>query len=46
MVCDVHLFILHMHESSFGTNWQGEMVRHREAFHVLGVQDVSEFDSD
>jgi hypothetical protein len=46
MVRDAHLFILYIHTSYFGTRWLGEMVRHREAFHGLGFQDVVKFDSD
>jgi hypothetical protein len=46
MVCDGHLLILQIHASSFGTGWQGEMVQYREAFHGLGVQGISKFNSD
>jgi hypothetical protein len=45
VVHDAHLFILQIHASSFETSWQGEMVWHRKVFHGLGVQDVTEFDS-
>jgi hypothetical protein len=45
MVRYVHLFVLQIHSSSFKTGWWEEMVLHREAFHGLGVQDVSEFNS-
>jgi hypothetical protein len=37
MVRDAHLFVLQILVNSFGTGWQGEMVRHRETFHGLGV---------
>jgi hypothetical protein len=40
------LFTLQVHVSSFENGWWGEMAQHREAFHGLGVQDVTEFDSD
>jgi hypothetical protein len=53
MVSDAQLFILQFHASSFGAGWKGEIVLlffssawHRESFHRLGVQDVTEFDSD
>jgi hypothetical protein len=46
LVHDFHFFILQIHTRSFETGWQGEMVQHREAFHGLEVQDVTEFDSD
>jgi hypothetical protein len=46
MVCDVHLFVLQIHTSSFETSWQGERVGHWEDFHRLGLQDVTELDSD
>jgi hypothetical protein len=46
MVPDAHLFFLQIHTSSFEANWQGVMAWHREAFHMLGVHDVTDFDSD
>jgi hypothetical protein len=46
VLCDAHLFVLQIHASSFGTSWWGEIVQHRNAFHGLGVQDVTEFHSD
>jgi hypothetical protein len=46
MVRDAHLFILQFHASSFGNGQWGEMVQNRDAFHGLGVQDVTEFSSD
>jgi hypothetical protein len=53
VVHNTHLFLLQIHVSSFGASQQGEMMPlfsvphlHREAFHRLGVQDVTEFDSD
>jgi hypothetical protein len=45
VVLIAHLFILQIHASTFGTDWQGEILWHRESFHRLGVQDVTEFDS-
>jgi hypothetical protein len=52
VACGAHLFILSI-DAQTGLNWQqqGEMalflsaVWHGEAFHGLGVQDISEFDS-
>jgi hypothetical protein len=46
MMCDAHLFVLQIHASNFETGWWGEMAQCMEAFHRLGVQDVTEFDSD
>jgi hypothetical protein len=51
MVHDVHLFLLQIYTSSFelvGRNGIAFLstVKHREAFHGLGVQDVAEFNSD
>jgi hypothetical protein len=46
MVHDACLCVLQIHSSSFKTCWQGEMVWHREAFHKVGIWDVTEFDSD
>jgi hypothetical protein len=46
VVYDAHLFVLQIHASSLGTSQWGEMVQHKEAFHGLGVQDVTEFDSE
>jgi hypothetical protein len=52
MAHDVHLFLLQFHTGSFGARWQGRngaaflsMAWCRQAFHGLGVQDVTEFDS-
>jgi hypothetical protein len=46
VVHGAHLFILQIHTSCFETDWQGEMAQHREAFHGLRVQDVTELDFD
>jgi hypothetical protein len=43
---DVHLFVLQTLASSFETGWWGEMVQCIEAFHKLGVQDVTHFNFD
>jgi hypothetical protein len=51
-MCDTHLFLLQIHTRSLGASQQGEMtaflsvVWHKKAFHGLGVQDFTEFDSD
>jgi hypothetical protein len=46
MVSDTYMFDLQIHMSSFETDWLRKMAQHREAFHGLGVQDVTELDSD
>jgi hypothetical protein len=54
VVCDAHLFLLQLHTGSFGVaggeKWLclffSSVAWHREAFHRLGVQNVTEFDSD
>jgi hypothetical protein len=49
VVHDPYLFIMHIHASSFGTGWQGEMAQMaqcKKTFHRLGVQDVTEFNYD
>jgi hypothetical protein len=46
MVHDAHLFVLQIHTRNFETGLWGEMAQHREAFHGLGVQEVTEFDFD
>jgi hypothetical protein len=46
VVYDAHLFILQIHINSFATGWWREMAGHREAFHRLGVQDITEYNSD
>jgi hypothetical protein len=52
-VCDAHLLILQIHTSSFGAGQWGRngtaflnVLRHKKAFHRVGVQNVAEFDSD
>jgi hypothetical protein len=44
VVHDAHMFVLWFHTSNVTTFFS--MVQHREVFHRLGVQDVTEFDSD
>jgi hypothetical protein len=52
VVHDAHLFLLQFHSGSFVASWWGEMavvfsaVQSEEAFHGLGIQDITEFDSD
>jgi hypothetical protein len=53
MMHDAHLIILQFHTSDFGAGWREKqpttfftVMCHREAFHGLEVQDITEFNSD